>query len=103
MVFKVVVSARARLDIQETADYIREQASQERAKRWKNELIKLLVSLQEMPKRCPQAAEAAALGLELRELHYYSHRIIFRVQDNTVEVLRVYHSARAPLDLADLG
>ncbi len=38
------------------------------------------------------------------ELHYCSHRVIFAVDEPTssVQILRVYHSARAPVRLDDL-
>ena len=90
--------------MRETADYIRDTADAERARKWKNGVIEAIKSLAEMPLRCALAQESQDVGVELRHLIYLSHRILFRVQEatKTVDVLRVYHSARAPLQLDDL-
>jgi plasmid stabilization system protein ParE len=104
MAYSIQVSPLARKDIIETGDYIRDKIDQERATRWKNELLKAIGSLSEMPKRCPVADESRDVGLELRELHHKPHRIIFTIDEpaQAVQILRVYHSARAPLKLEDL-
>lgn len=104
MAHKIFLSPLARQDIIETADYIREHGSAERATRWASELVKVIAGLGEMPERCPLADESHDVGLQLRELHYHSHRVIFRVDDatSTVQILRLYHSSRAPLRLEDI-
>jgi plasmid stabilization system protein ParE len=60
-------------------------------------------SLAEMPRRCPAIPEAGEFQEELRQLHHFSHRIVFAADDPTmtVTVLRVYHAARDRL--RDLG
>jgi hypothetical protein len=56
--------------------------------------------------RCPEADEAAALGIPLRVLlsgrkpHVY--RILFTISDDTVFVYRVMHAACDWLDADDL-
>lgn len=104
MAYSVKLSPQARRDVQETADFLRDNVGIERARKWKNGIIAAIESLSEMPSRCAVAEESAELGVELRHLMHRPHRIIFQVQEaaQTVDVLRVYHSARAPLQIEDL-
>lgn len=104
MAYSVKLSPQARRDVQETADFLRDNAGIERAQKWKNGILSAIESLSEMPSRCAIAEESAEVGVELRHLMHRPHRIIFRVQEaaQTVDVLRVYHSARAPLQIEDL-
>ena len=104
MAYKIIVSPLARTDIVKTADYIGAQGYANRAAIWKRELLKAIATLNEMPNSCSIADEARDMEVEVRQLLYRSHRVIFRVIEATqsVEVLRVYHSARAPLQLEDL-
>ena len=104
MAYKVIVSPLARLDILEAANYITENGGAERGRSWTAGVLVAIKSLSEMPRRCSVADEAIDVGRELRELHYYSHRIIFSIDEavNSVNVLRVYHSSRAPLQIDDM-
>ena len=67
--------------------------------------MRAIYTLHDMPLRCVIAPESEELNVELRQLVYRSHRIIFRVVTNNriVQVLRVYHRAREPLRLNDLS
>lgn len=58
-----------------------------------------------MPARHASAAESEELELPLRAMVYQSHRIIYEIDEaaETVTILRVYHSARAPLQPEDLA
>ncbi len=103
-IYTVRLSEQARRDVQESADYIREGADTQRANIWMNGLLDALESLARMPARYAVAPESGELGTQVRHLPYFSHRILFRVQDTTrtVQVLRVYHGARMPLRIEDL-
>ena len=69
------------------------------AARWYDRLTEAILSLGEMPARCPIIPEQDSFGISLRHLIFYSHRIIFSINeaDRTVHVLRVYHGARDAL------
>lgn len=103
MAYKVILSPQARRDVQETADYLRSQTDSERARTWKNGVLEAMGTLAQMPLRCAIAVESQELGVELHQLMHRPHRILFRVHEGAqrVDVLRVYHSARAPLQLDD--
>lgn len=70
----------------------------EYAEKWWNGLIDAFLSLQKMPRRCPNIPEQNHFEEEIRHLIYQSHRIIFSVSGNKVIVLRVYHGAQRPLN-----
>ena len=48
--------------------------------------------------------EATDIGSDVREVLHYSHRIVYRVKKSkrTVEILRVWYSARRTLRATDL-
>ncbi len=102
--YAVRLSQHARRDVLEAADYISISASPDQARKWKNGLLEVLDSLTRMPARYAVAPESEELGAQIRHLPYFSHRILFRVQEasRTVQVLRIYHAARTPLRLDDL-
>ncbi len=104
MAYKVILSPQARRDVRETTDYLAAQTDNERAKTWKNGILEAIGTLTQMPLRCAIAGESQELGVELRQLMVRPHRILFRVHEGAqrVDVLRVYHSARAPLQIDDL-
>ena len=64
-------------------------------------------SLKILPTRFGLAAEAATVGLELRELLYGkrtgTYRVLYTVTGQTVRVLHVRHASRGPITLDDLS
>ena len=103
MAYRVVLTTRARADVDETAAFIRLMAP-EAAARWVAGIMQAIFTLSEMPERCAVAPEAALFGRELRQLLYGKppgiHRIIFCIEpgpDPTVKVVAVRHGARQPL------
>ncbi len=69
---------------------------------WYQGLIKAIVSLQEMPRRCPIAREDAFFSQEIRQLLYGQgkqiYRILFTVLEDqpipTVRILYIRHAAQ---------
>lgn len=104
MTYKVIIEALAERDALEYATYIcTERQNPVAASRWINELEKAINELAELPRRFRIVAEQATFPVEVRQFIYHSHRVIFHVNDATatVHVLRVYHSRREALLLAD--
>jgi plasmid stabilization system protein ParE len=101
MAYSVELTPRAVEDADSAAEYIR-QSAPEAAQRWFDGLIEAMLSLEEMPQRCPLAPEAQRLGTELRQLLYGKRggqfRIVFRVyeevQPPVVRVVAIRHGAR---------
>ena len=98
MRFRVRIAASAVADIDAASAYIA-QFSPAAAARWYQGAYERIASLQESPRRCAMAPEAAAFGKEIRHLMYGSsrnaYRVIFLIEEpNRVDVLFVRHGRR---------
>jgi plasmid stabilization system protein ParE len=104
MAFNVIITEPAAEDVDQTVTFIAAN-SPSAAARWLNTIQHAILSLDEMPYRAAVIPENTGEGFEYRHLIHRFHRIVFRVDEpaNTVFVVRVYHSARAPLKMEDLG
>ncbi len=87
---------RAMADIRTTVAW-RGQRSLSSAARWHTGVLKTIRSLANSPDRCPQADEATDLGVDLRQLLYgrrpHVYRVLFTIDGQTVNILRVRHAA----------
>lgn len=80
-------------------EFIAQRADADIALAWYAGLEAALKSLGEVPLRCPLARENSPFPeIELRQLVYKSHRIIFAVQKREVHILHVRHVAQNKLD-----
>lgn len=96
MSHRVVITPTAMADIAEQVTYIRSD-SPVAANRWYNGCLDAIASLELMPRRCGLAPEAESFEREIRQLIYHSHRILYEVVGDRVNVLHVRHGARLPL------
>jgi plasmid stabilization system protein ParE len=104
MTYQVVLTDRAARDLDEAYRWCAEQAP-EAAVGWYNGFLDALNSLARNPERCPVAAEARKLSVEIRQLLYgrqRSYRALFFVRQQTVVVLHIRHTARRPATPEDL-
>ncbi len=103
MAFKIQIVAAAERDIDEALAYIH-QSSPDAARRWLESFQEKIQGLTEMPSRFALIAEADELKKPLSSFVHHSHRVVYEIDKPTqiVSILRVYHSARAPLSLEDL-
>ena len=93
MKYRVVFRDAARDEAVEAAAYIAEQGYPETAIEWYQALEAASASLSEQPLRCSYARENDAIpGVELRQLVFKSHRIIFTIRNDEVHVLHVRHT-----------
>jgi len=93
MVFKIEITAKAILDIEQTVDYIAIDASPAIAAIWKEKLQAIICSLQELPARFPVIQEATEAKFPYRIAYHYSHGVIFRIDE---EKRLVYNCAHLP-------
>jgi hypothetical protein len=85
-------------EIEEYRQYIMDHSHDAiAANAWVSAILDAASTLEKLPKRCPHIPEQASFDLDLFQLLYASHRLIFHVDGNLVEVLRVYPSASRPL------
>jgi plasmid stabilization system protein ParE len=98
MAFEIRLSAKAQFDIDESALFIAEDSPTHAAK-WKSTLEDLILSLADAPDRFDLIPESTKLKRAYRSVNHYSHRVIFRVdeQANVVYIVRIYHGARRAL------
>ncbi len=97
MLYKVRIQPAALRDAEEYAAFIQDKNLEpSAAARWYDGLTEIILSLGSMPARCPVIPEHESFKIEIRHLHYHSHRIIFHIDEDTgtVYVLRIYHGAR---------
>jgi len=100
--YEVVFDPDAQREALEAADYIA-QTSPHNAEKWFAGLQVAVEGLRRMPKRYGKARESEALGIDLRQHVYHSHRMIFRVEEDagTVRVLHIRHAARRAIGEVD--
>lgn len=98
MAYVVKLTAPALRDAEEHSQYILEHSNDDvAANKWRSGLLEASEELASFPASFPRIPESIPSELELRQRLFHSHRLIFRVLGNTVEVLRVYPSAARPL------
>ena len=97
MRYEVDVTAQATGEAEEAYLWILAR-SPAGAARWWNGLEAAILSLEEMPARCPLAPEDPEFEEEIRELLYgkreHRYRILFTIRQDTVVVLHIRHGAR---------
>jgi hypothetical protein len=98
LAYRVDIAAAALRDAREYHQYILKRSHDRLpADDWFNGLMTAVDTLEDLPARCPHIPEQKDFRAPLYQLLHASHRIIFRIDNNVVRVLRVYHSALRPL------
>ena len=87
--------------------YVERSQSLEVAAAWHDGFLEAIDELKSNPWRGSVAPEASAVGFELREIHYESgkrltHRALYRIAGNTVQVLSIRHFSQQPIKPGDL-
>jgi len=87
--------------------YAEKSQSLEVATAWYDGFVEELETLEQDPVRGGLAPENPLFDFELRELHYGSgkrvtHRSLYRIVGDAVEVLSIRHHAQRPLEPGDL-
>lgn len=100
MAYRVAVTEVAAAEIDSAYEWIEERAP-DAAERWYDGLMAAVGSLRHHPRRYARVPMAESDGPEIRQLIYGrrrgQYRVLFVVHEDTVEVLNVRHSARAPI------
>jgi len=102
--YEVVLTPDAETGMISAFDYIYE-ASPTNAEKWLKRLYARIYSLENFPARCARAREQEYFKVELRQLIFKSHRIVFHIdeKEKTVWILYVIHGKQhtigAPTEL----
>ncbi len=100
MTYALVIEQDAFAQLRRAARWYAERSqSQQVAERWYTGFLEALRALEEDPHRFALARESHRFPYELRELLYGSgrkktHRALFRVRGNRVEVMAIRHAAQ---------
>lgn len=90
MKYRVIIQPAVDHNIEAVYDYLWTDAPLY-AERWLTGIYEAIFSLDQMPRRCTQAADAESWGIEIRQLLYGSHRILFTISGPEVHVLYLQH------------
>jgi plasmid stabilization system protein ParE len=103
MAYLVRITRRAELDLDAIYAAINAEYSAT-AFRWFNRLERALLTLEQMPARCPVTPEDAHLRHLLYGKKPHIYRVIYRVMENReeVEILHIRHGARQAFQADDL-
>jgi toxin ParE1/3/4 len=91
--YRVEITKTAERDIEEIWNHIAAD-SVENATRFIIQLEDKTQTLGKMPQRCPAIPENELLGTEYRHLVIGDYRVIFRISQTAVWILRVVHGNR---------
>ena len=90
--FKVVFAPRADADLKSITSFIARRSSAEVAGRFGNQLIDKALTLTTLPERGRVVPEFDHPSI--REIIFKTYRIIYRIQDDVIQVIRFWHAAR---------
>jgi len=108
MSYRLVYSRQAEADIREAMEWWRDNRSREQAVRWIEEIFPAIEQLKSDPARFPLAPETDLHPQGLRQLLFgvgrsITHRVIFTIEADVVNVVTIRHVARRDLQADDLG
>ena len=102
MIYRVVFTATARADALDAFRWLAER-SPTAAAHWYSDLEKSVAKLSKFPERHPVAEEESEqLSIILRQMLYGRrrgvYRILFSIEEQTVSLYYIRHSARGPIE-----
>ncbi len=108
MAFSVRITTRAFNDIRQNIEWWSQHRSAEQAGQWCDLVFKQIDGLSVMPESYSLASENHKTPYELREMHVglsgkTTHRVLFRIQSETIEVLAVRHVSSDSVRSDDLA
>jgi plasmid stabilization system protein ParE len=102
--YRVVIAPRALADAEHIYQWIATtQTAPLNAARWFDGLFEAIATLKEFPHGCARAPESEFFDREVRQLLHHSHRVLFAIEGDVVEVFHIRHGAMLPLRPEDIG
>ena len=107
MSFRVALETKALRDIEKESRSQRREGGARAESRWRSHVERFQLQLEADPLRYPQAEEADALNIDLRELivgkkRGTAHRVLFTIRGNLVVIHRIRQAAQDRLNEDDL-
>ncbi len=100
-IYKVVIPASAKESLREIIQYIKLD-SPSAAKNVRLKLLELAKSLSISPERFSRESFLESLSGNYRSVVLWHYKIIYKVQDNEVVILRFIHTSRDPEEIKKL-
>ena len=91
--YNVYITGSAEQDILDIWNYICDD-SKLRAKKFVDQIETKITKLRKYPQRCPVINETEFLGIEYRHLVIGNYRIIFKIDNENVYIMRIIHGSR---------
>jgi plasmid stabilization system protein ParE len=91
--YRVELSARAEHDLDSIQAFIARDKPGA-ASKWVREIHRQIRSLNSMPQRFEIIPEVDNLNVEYRHIIYGNYRVIDRIRENRVHIIRVLHAAQ---------
>lgn len=99
--YRVIWDKRANESLKAIISYIKEE-SPTAAKKVRTELLKLTASLDKKPERFSKEPYLEHKGNEYRSIAKWSFKIIYRVSENEVRILEIFHTSRSTAVIEDV-
>jgi plasmid stabilization system protein ParE len=91
--YRVELGVAAQRDIESIRDYIARDKPGA-AEKWELDIRDKVLSLDSLPERSEVVPESRVVGKDFRHLLFGNYRIIYRISQDVVYVVRVIHAAR---------
>ena len=88
---QVIFAPQSLRDLETIVRYVSRHAGPETATRFGTQLVDKAMTLTSLPERGRVVPE---VGLPDREIIFKSYRIVYRLREHSVEVIRFWHAAR---------
>ena len=107
MTFNVILQPRAEADVERVTSWLARKKGHLAAAQWRAGVLNFVVEkLEYDPRRYPEADEALEFGIDLRMMLYrrwrHVYRVLFVVEGNDVNVLRICHASQDRLQADEI-
>ena len=91
--YKIDIAPEVAEEIENIYLYI-SMDSPQNALQWYFDIYDRVQSLKDLPTRCPMAFESRYYDFEIRHLIFKKYRILFRIQNKTIQIIHIRHTAQ---------
>lgn len=106
MIYSVQLAIEAQADIQKVLEWFAQQEAIDAGSQWVAQLYDKAETLQQNPQRCSIVPKLSTKDREIRQLLFgkrlIKYRLLFEITNQTVNILRVWHSSRDEILPTDL-
>ena len=99
-VYRVIWDRKAKEALRTIVDYIRKDSDQA-ANNVKEKLLEVASGLSKMPERYSPEAALAHLPGNYRSVRQWHYKIVYKIDNQNVFILTIFHERRNPDSLAD--